>query len=100
MKIYDKMGKEHKTVDEALAAEKAYDEKIAAEQKKKEELAATRKARAAEVEEAAKAVIEAKKVYNEKLKAFTKDYGAFHFTVKTGADNPFDMFDFFRDFWF
>ena len=111
MKIYDKMGKEHKTVDEALAAEKEYDEKVAAEQKKKEELAASRKARASEVENAYKAILafdkECKekratlvKEYNEKLKAFTKDFGNFHMTIKTGDGNPFDMFDIFNRFWF
>lgn len=93
MKIYDKMGKEHATVDEALAAEKEYDEAVAKEKARKENLAKERKERAAEVEEAYKAILEAQKRYREKLDAFTCDYGSFHMTVKTGEGNPFDLFE-------
>jgi len=101
MKIYsEKTNKEYKSVEECLAAEKAFDEKLALEKAKKEELATQRKARAAEVEEAYGAIIKAQKAYREKLNAFVKDYGSFHMTVKTGEGNPFNMFDWFKDFWF
>ena len=30
---------------------------------------------------------------NEKLDAFKKDYGSFHMTIKTGEDNPFNLFE-------
>lgn len=101
MKIYsEKTNKEYKTVDECLAAEKVFDDKLALEKAKKAELASQRKARAAEVEEAYGAIIKAQKAYREKLNAFVKDYGSFHMTVKTGEDNPFNMFDWFKDFWF
>ena len=112
MKILsDKTNKEYATVEECLAAEKAFDEMVAkqqaekekalAEQKAKEEkLAAERKARATEVEDAYKAVVEAQKVYREKLNAFVKDYGSFHMTLKTGDGNPFDLFHGFFENWF
>ena len=93
MKIYDKMGKEHATVDEALAAEQEYDEAVAKEKARKENLAKERKERAAEVEAAYNAILEAQKAYREKLDAFVKDYGSFHMTVKTGEGNPFNLFE-------
>ena len=93
MKIYDKMGKEHATVDEALAAEKEYDETVAKEKARKENLAKERKERATEVEAAYEAILEAQKAYREKLDAFVKDYGSFHMTVKTGEGNPFNLFE-------
>lgn len=113
MKILsEKTGKEYPTVELCIAAEKAYDEQIAKEKAekeqalaiakaKKEELAAVRKNRAAEVENAYKAIIEAQKVYNEKLNAFVKDYGSFHMTINTGEGNPFNLFhNLFENFWF
>ena len=112
MKIYsEKTNKEYATVEDCLAAEKEYDDAIAAkkaeEEKalaeakaKREELATARKERATEVEDAYKAVLEAQKVYRQKLDAFVKDYGSFHMTVKTGDGNPFDLFNgFFDRFW-
>ena len=93
MKIYDKMGNEHATVDEAIAAEKEYDEAVAKEKERKENLAKERKERAKEVEDAFKAILEAQKAYNEKLDAFKRDYGSFHMTIKTGEDNPFNLFE-------
>ena len=101
MKIYsEKTNKEYKSVADCLAAEKAYDEEKAMEKAKKEELTAKRKERAAEVDDAFKAILDAKKVYKEKLDAFIKDYNSFHMTLKTGEDNPFNLFDtFFDRFW-
>ena len=93
MKIFDKMGNEHATVDEAIAAEKEYDEAVAKEEERKANLAKERKERAKEVEDAFKAILEAQKAYNEKLDAFKKDYGSFHMTIKTGEDNPFNLFE-------
>ena len=98
MKIFDKMGNEHATVDEAIAAEKEYDDAVTKEKARKENLAAERKERAKEVEEAYKAILEAQKAYNEKLDAFVKDYGSFHMTVKTGDNNPFNLFEPFFGF--
>ena len=112
MKIYsEKTNREYATVEECLNAEKEYDkamaEKKAAEEKalaeakaRQEALVANRKERATEVEDAYKAILEAQKVYREKLDAFVKDYGSFHMTIKTGDSNPFDLFNgFFDHFW-
>ena len=113
MKILsEKTGKEYPNVELCLAAEKEYDEKVAQEKAaqekalaeakaKKEQLAAVRKDRAAEVENAYKAILEAQKIYREKLDAFVKDYGSFHMTINTGEGNPFNLFhNFFENFWF
>ena len=94
MKILsEKTGKEYMTVEECIAAEKEFDEAVAAEKARKENLAKERKERAKEVEDAFKAILEAQKAYNEKLDAFKKDYGSFHMTIKTGEDNPFNLFE-------
>lgn len=109
--ISEKTNKEYASVEECLAAEKEFDDAIAAEKAakekalveakaKKEQLAAVRKERAAEVEAAYKAVTEAQKHFREVLNAFTKDYGSFHMTLRTGDGNPFDLFNhFFDNFW-
>lgn len=86
-------GKEYKTVAECEQAEAEFI--LAQEEKKKKdkELADARKSRAKEVENAYLKISEAQKNYNELLKAFVKDYGSFHMTVKTGDSNPFNLFD-------
>ena len=101
MKIFsEKTNQEYQSVEECLAAEKEFDEALAAKKAKEEELASARKARAVEVEDAYKAILEAQKVYREKLDAFIKDYGSFHMTLRTGDFNPFDGFErFFKSFW-
>ena len=92
----EKTKKTYDTEEACLAAEKELDEAAA----KKEELLAKRKERAAEIEEAYKAVLEASKIYRAKLNEFVKDYGSFHMTLRTGEGNPFDLFDrFFDKFW-
>ena len=96
MVIYsEKLNKKFETVDECVKAEQEYEAKIAAEK-----AANDRKTRATEVEDAYKAVVEAQKVYREKLNAFIKDYGSFHMTLKTGDGNPFDLFHSFFENWF
>ena len=96
----EKTNKTYDTEEECLTAEKELEERIAVEKAKKEQLTIERKARASEVEEAYKAVLEASKTYREKLNAFVKDYGSFHMTFRTGEGNPFDLFDkFFDRFW-
>ncbi len=96
----EKTNKTYDTEKACLDAEMEFDEAAAKERMKKEKLAEERKARANEVEEAYKAVLEASKLYREKLNAFVKDYGSFHMTLRTGDGNPFDLFDkFFDRFW-
>lgn len=100
MKILsEKTNKEYASVEECLAAEKEFDKQVAFEKVKKEELANIRKDRAKEVEDAYKAILEAKKHYNELLNNFVKDYGSFHMTLHTGDGNPFDLFNRFFDNW-
>lgn len=78
---------------ECLEAEKAHNEKMELAERQKKELAEKRKERAKEVEEAYKAVKEARKHYNELVDSFCKDYGAFHMTF-TSKDNDWDsLFD-------
>lgn len=93
MKILsEKTNKYYATVDECLKAEKEFDEAVAAKKAKEEKLTAERKERAAEVEKAYKAVVEANENYHKMLDAFVKDYGSFHMTIHTGDFNPFNAF--------
>lgn len=82
MRIFAKDGKEYKSYEEAVAAEKAYDQKVAEEKARKELRDAKRAERAKEVEEAFKEVAAANKNYHELLNAFIKDYGSYHQTVR------------------
>ena len=73
-------------VKEEQNRQKILKEKAEREAKEKQEkLAATRKARAAEVEEAGKAMTAAQSKYREVLEAFVRDYGSWHQTL-TGED--------------
>ena len=88
MKFYsEKTNKLYETVEAAEAAEKESAEKEA----EKTKLAETKKARATEVENAYKAVVEARKQardiikkaddkYNDLKNNFVKDFGAYHIT--------------------
>lgn len=113
IKVYsDKTNKFYPSVQEAEKAEFALKEeenrqKILAERKaaelkeKKEKEAAERKAMAAEVTEAMNAMNSAQKVYREKLEAFCKKYGTFHYSTDGIKNIPtlFDVFNpFFKDF--
>ena len=113
MKIMsEKTGKEYKTVEECIAAEKAFDDKIAKEKAekeakekalvaKKEAAIAERKEAASKVEEKRKVLIEAQKAYKEELSKFCSKFGAYHYTVKGNDESWFNLFDnFFDNFWF
>ena len=101
MKFYsEKTNKYYDTQDECVKAEDKYEADLAEARAKKEALASERKARASEVEEAYKAVIEAQKNYRNLVRKFCRDYGSFHMTLRTGEENPFDLFEsFFDRFW-
>lgn len=75
------------TESEAKASEKKYLEVQEAKKKKDSE----RAARAKEVDEAMKAMLEARKHYIEVLKAFCKDYKSYHFS--TNDMKNYDFFD-------
>ena len=108
----EKTGKEYKSVELCLAAEKEYDDRIAKEKaekeekekekkKKKEAAIAERKEAASKVEEKRKVLIEAQKAYRDELAKFCQKWGAYHYTVKGGDDSWFNLFDnFFDNFWF
>lgn len=69
---------------------------------KQEKLTAERKARAAEVEEARKAMTTAQTKYREVLEAFCKDYGTYHTSI-SGEDVKKiipSLFDIFNPFFF
>ena len=88
--------KEEENRQRILAERKAAEEK-----EKKEKEATERKAMATEVTDALKAMNEAQKVYREKLEAFCKKYGTFHFSTDGIKNIPtlFDVFNpFFKDF--
>jgi len=75
--------------------------KAAEEKEKKEKEAAERKAMAAEVTAALEAANKAQSAYREKLEAFCKKYGTFHFSTDGVKNVPalFDIFDpFFKNF--
>lgn len=96
----EKTGKQYKTVEECVAAEKAYDkeqaEKKALEAKKNDE----RKARAKRVEEKFKIAAKAKAEADEELRAFVKDYGSFHTTLTNENSTPwfYNVFDVLNSF--
>ena len=68
------------TDEECYEAEQKDLEKRRAEEAHKSKLSEERKARAKEVEDAYKAVINAESTYSELLSNFIKDYGSFHMT--------------------
>jgi phage-related tail protein len=90
-------------VKEEQNREKIRRERAEREAKEKQEkLTAERKARAAEVEEARKAMVAAQKKYQEVLEAFVKDYKTYHLSL-TGEDAKGiipSLFDIFNPFLF
>ena len=105
--------KAEKEAIQAENRERVLRERKAAEEKeKKEKEAAERKAMAAEIEEARKTMLkvqknckeqidEAQKDYRNKINAFVKKYGSYHWSSNSADDVPtlFDIFNpFFKDF--
>ena len=100
MKYYsEKLDKFYETEDECKHDEEIAAEKEHAEEKRKAELADTRKARAKEVEEAYKTILDAQEKYDNLLSEFVKDYGSFHMTISEHNKhrlNPWkDLYDLF-----
>ena len=95
MKFYsEKLNKVFDTEQACVEAESAHDQAIAEAEAKKKALVEERATRAKEVEDLYKAAVEAKKAYDEKLRAFLKDYGSFHATFKN-VDPFFSLLDWF-----
>ena len=90
------MASEKKYLEAEEARKRAAEAARALEEKKKSE----RAERAKEVQEALKRAIATRKDYQEKLVAFCKDYGSFHFSTSDieGFD-PQDIFELI-DEWF
>jgi len=81
------------SVEELQAAEEKVNAAKRAEEEKKAQLKVNREKRAKEVEEAFKQASEAQAKANELLKAFVKDYGSYHTSIKDAAPNSlFDLF--------
>lgn len=89
MKYYS--DKTKKLYDKQEELEKAEREYYAKEAENKR-LADVKRARAKEIEDARKAMNDATKVYLDKIDAFTKDYGAFHWT-ESGTLSINSLFD-------
>lgn len=84
----------YETPEEVENAEKALFSKQAQEKAEKEKLAAERKARAAEVEKAREAMVEARTKYKTVLEKFCEDYGSFHTSVNSREiPTLFDLFN-------
>lgn len=81
------------SVEELQAAEDKANAAKRAEEEKKAQLKANREKRAKEVEEAFKQASESQAKAHELLKAFVKDYGSYHTSVKDATPNSlFDLF--------
>ena len=94
MKFYsEKLNKMFDSQEACAEAEAAHDKRIAEAEAKKKALAEDRAKRAKEVESAYEAAVTARENYQKILDSFIKDYGSFHMTVKTGENNPFNLFD-------
>ena len=97
MKYYSEvLKKAYDTEKECIKAERDYEAKLAEAEKQKKELADARKARAKEVEDAYKVIVDAQKHYNELKSKFIKDYGSWHMTFSTNEDGF--NWNFFDDF--
>ena len=100
MKYVDEYtNKMYDNANDCIAAEKEYVAMKQKKQQEQEQKAAERKARAAEVEEARKAMNTAQHKYHEVLEAFIKDYGSYHLSLKGEDAENFivpTLFDFFN----
>lgn len=84
MKYYSELTKEFYDDEKACAeAENKIAIEQAKEKERKEQLASERKARAAEVEEARKAMSVAQHNYRKLLEAFCRDYKSYHYSTTT-----------------
>ena len=99
MRYYSTETKQFYDTEKAcMEAERTYLQERDAEKKEKERKAAERKARAAEVEDARKAMVAAQNKYRETLEAFVRDYKTYHLSLtgedaKKAAPTLFDIFN-------
>lgn len=97
MKYYSETVKKFfDTEKECLEAEQEYKKKTEAEEREKLLRSNERRKKAKEVEEAYKRAVAAQKDYSDLLKAFCKEYGAFHMTFSdTEMADIFKLFKIF-----
>lgn len=87
MKYYsEKLHTTYDTEKACVEAEQAFEEKLKKEKEEKEKIASARKERAAEVEAAYKAALDAQKTYTELRNKFVQDYGTWHMTISSQND--------------
>lgn len=87
-KLYESQEECEKAESEALEAKKRAEEE-------QEKLVAERKARAAEVDDARKAMVEAQNKYEELLRDFIRDYKTYHYSTNNIDEIPRFFNDFF-----
>jgi len=96
MKYYSEDLKKLFDSEEALAtAEQEHKDALIAKEKKDQELKKVRADKAEEIEILLKKRHELDKEISEKIDAFVKDYGSFHYSIKSPIgwfDNWFDKF--------
>ena len=93
MKYYSEdLNKFFNTAEECEKAEVAHLKRLKEEEEKKVTAANERAVKAKEVEDALKQLNEAKKNYDEKLRAFCKEYGSWHYTFTSDKPDLSDIF--------
>ena len=93
MRYFSDITKQFYETEEACReAETNKKREIEAKRAEKEAAANARKARAAEIEQARTEFLKARDIYNKLLSDFCKDYGSYHYSIKT-PDSITELFD-------
>lgn len=88
----DELKRFFNTAEECEKAEAALLKQRKEEEERKAKMASERATRAKEVEDALNKLNEAKKNYDEKLRAFCQDYGSWHYTFTSDKPDLSDIF--------
>ena len=93
MKYYSEdLKKFFNTAEECEKEEAALLKQRKEEEERKAKMASERATRAKEVEDALNKLNEARKDYDEKLRAFCQDYGSWHYTFTSDKPDLSDIF--------
>lgn len=93
MKYYSEdLKKFFNTAEECEKAEAVLLKQRKEEEERKAKMASERATRAKEVEDALNKLNEARKDYDEKLRAFCQDYGSWHYTFTSDKPDLSDIF--------
>ena len=90
----EKLNKLFDSEKECSKAEAEHEKQLAETEAKQKALADERASRAKNVEDLYKQAIDAKAAYDKELRAFLKDYGSFHCTLRN-VDPFFNIFSWF-----